>query len=105
RIDLTQQFVPQAELLHGTGAEILYDNVAAADHSQEQLAVVSIFEVQRDALFAAIQGSEIRRLTVDERIEASRIVASSGMFDLDDPRAHLGQHHRAEWAGQNPCQI
>ena len=45
-------------------------------------------------------GRRVRALAL-----AARVVAPSGLLDLDHARAHVGQQHRAIRAREHACQI
>jgi hypothetical protein len=94
-----------AQLLHGAGAEVLHDDVGLLEQLLEDLALLVVLEVERDAFLAAIDRREIGRLAVDERPVGAGVVAALGRLDLDHPRAHLGHQQGAVGAGKDAREI
>ena len=103
---LLVQGVPAvAQLLHRAGPEVLDDHVGLFEQLLEDLALLVVLEVERDAFLAAVDRGEVGRLALDERPVGARVVAALGRFDLDHPRAHLGHQQGAVGAGQDARQV
>ena len=79
---------------------------ARAISASRTRAALGVLEIERDALLVAVDAQEIRALAVDERRSpGARVVAAARMLDLDDPRAHVGEQHRAVRARQHARQV
>ena len=115
-----ERLIVQADLAERAGTKILHEDVALLDDSIEQRAAVGLLEIERDAFlvpidaeevgaFARVSGEPIARILRDGlqkgRPPAAGVVASAGLFDLDDARAHVGEKHRAIRSGQHARQI
>ncbi len=67
-----------------------------------------VLEVDREALLAAVDGVEDRRIAADlgvAEIEPAREVAAVGALDLDDPGAEVGKAQRAVGPGQELAHV
>ena len=99
RIVLAQFVVAEAVLLGGAGPEVLAEDVGAADQLAQDFAAFLGFQVQRDALYAAVVGFEIGARETRHDGRAARIVADLRHLDLDDLRAEIGHQHVGHRAG------
>ena len=102
---LVQRFPAIAQLLHRAGPEVLDDDVGLFEQLLEDLALLVVLEVERDAFLAAVDRGEVGRLALDERAVGARVVAALGRLDLDHPRAHLRHQEGAVGAGQDARQV
>src|ERR1700677_3387422 len=89
-----------SQALHDSWPEVLDHDVSLVKQTIQYFPVARNFEVERDALFPAIETHEIRRFVVDERTERTRVIASADAFDLDDPGSEVRKNHRAIRAGK-----
>ena len=65
-----------------------------------------LLEIEREAFLVPVDAQEVGALLSEERrTPSTRVVAAPGLLDLDDPGAHVGEHHRAVRAGQHARQI
>ena len=65
-----------------------------------------MFEIKREALFVPVDAHEIGTLAVLKwRSPPTRVVALTGLFDLDDPRTHIGEHHCAVWSREDSREV
>src|SRR5207249_11833137 len=97
--------VPEAELVHRPGPEVLEEHVALAHQRAEDLPTLGRLEVQRHALLVPVDGHEVGRLTADERWPTAGVVALTRLLDLDHLGAHVAERHRAEGTGENPGEV
>jgi uncharacterized protein YggE len=101
-----QRVVVEPEPREHAGAEVLHHDIGARDERVEHAASLGALEVQRHALLVPVDAQEIRALAVDEgRPPRARVVAAARLLDLDHPRAHVGEQHRAVRARQHARQI
>jgi len=76
--------------------EVLHEDVGGRDQLRQSLPRLGVLEVERDALFAAIQPDEVRGEPMHRLVVAASEIACPGPFDLDHPRAVIGEVPRAE---------
>ena len=93
------------ELVHGSGSVVLDQDVGMLEQSFEQGAVFDRLEIERNALFAAIERDEVRALFFDEGADVPGVVADAGAFNFDDPRAEIAKHHGAVRASEYPGEV
>ena len=105
RVQPGERLVPEAELVHRSRPEVLEEHVALARERLKDLASLGRLEVQGDALLVAVDRHEVRRLALDERRPAARVVALAGLLDLDDLGAHVTEHHGAEGTGEDAGEV
>ena len=78
------------------GPEVLDQHVGAIEQLLEDPLRPRLLQIERQALLVAVDAEEIRTLLTDKRRSPpARVVAAAGLLDLDDPRAHVGEQHRA----------
>ena len=87
RINFLHCFVIDAELVLDGGFVVLDHHVGCFRQFEKYLQPFRRFQIQRQALFIAMQILEIRPVTA----AASGIHARTGRFDLDDVRAPVGK--------------
>ena len=97
-IDLLQGFIAQAKLLHGAGPEVLNEDIHVFHQLQKY--ILSLLQIQSDALLAAVEVFVIAADTVFHRCEISAVVAGSGLLQLN----HLGAQIPQQCAGGGGCQ-
>ena len=97
--------VIDAELRHRADAQVLEHDVRALQQPEEQRFALGMLQVERDALFIAIQVDEVGRfVAVEGRTPRARDFAVERL-DLDDLRAIVAEHRRGEGAGQRVREI
>src|SRR6185369_1848812 len=62
-------------------------------------------QVDGDRFLGAVAGEVVGAVACELRLEAARLVAASGLLDLDDARAELGEDHRRERAREHPRKV
>ena len=98
--------VVEAQPGQRAGPEVLDEHIRLRDQPLEDLAAGRLLEIERDAFLVAVDAQEIRAFAVQERRSpAARVVALAGLLDLDDPRAHVGEQHRAIGAREDAGQV
>jgi hypothetical protein len=103
---LRHGLVVDVEPLGGTGAEVLDEDVRLFNQLVQRLLRVLVLQVQFEALLPVAQAPVVRRLALDERGSGvADGVAIAGLFDLDDLRALVRQHRRAEAAGDERREV
>src|SRR5262245_24821707 len=76
--------------------KILDDHVSFRDQPIEYLASARGFEIERHAFLVAVDAEEVGALAFDERRPPrARVVTFAGLFDFDDPRTEVREHHGA----------
>src|SRR5207249_4238958 len=88
RVQARQVIPADPEPVHDTRAEVLDDDVGAADEVEEYLAARCALQVEYQRALAAVPADEAEELE-PERIAARRL-------DLDDVGAELGEQQRTE---------
>ena len=110
-IDLLQDIIAQAQLVHHAGAVVFHHDIRFFDKLLEDLLALRGLQVQGDPLFVAVDVGKIDAfpLTIQifgtERGIAAGVVTAFGDLDLDDVCAHVSQHHGAEGAGKHTGQV
>ena len=108
-VDGTDGAVIEPVALEGADRKVLQEHVGFAREIADDGLPFGRAQIDRDRLLAAIAGEVIRALagaaTLDERLEAARLVAAVGLLDLDHARAELGQDHARERAGEHARQV
>ena len=101
-----QRAVVEPQAREHAGPEVLDEDIGARDERVEHAASLGALEVERHALLVPVDAQEVSALAVDERRSPrARVVAAARMLDLDDPRAHVGEQHRAVRARQHARQV
>jgi len=96
----------EAELGQRAGPEVLDQYVRARDEPIERGSALGLLEVERHALLVAVDAHEIRALArLKGRTPAAGVVALARLFDLDHPRAEVGEEHRAVRPGEHAGQV
>ena len=67
RIEFGQPLGGESESIENSGAEVLHENVGAADKIFEGCAPAVGFEVERDRLLVPVRGEEVRRFPLRVR--------------------------------------
>ena len=79
---------------------------ARSSNCLEDPAPLGVLQIERQTLLVPVDAEEVRAFFTDEgRSPPARVVAAAGLLDLDDPRAHVGEQHRAVGPGQHARQI
>ncbi|MNN06385.1 hypothetical protein D3C81_1191750 [compost metagenome] len=105
-LDGLELFVAQAQLLGAAGLEVVDDHVELRQQVVDDLHAFLALQVQRDRPLVAVHAVEVRGLGLaDAHAPVARIVAASGVLDLDDFGAEVGQHLAAQRAGEHARQI
>ena len=108
-VELVHRCGGEAQTVEDTGPEVLEKDVRAFDETAQHLLAVVALEVEGDRFLVAIAGEEVGGLAVvlgthEGRAPGSGVV-TGGLFDLDDSRAQVGQHHAGVGPGEGPAQI
>ena len=101
-IHLGQRLVSQIQAFHHAGAKAFQEYVGSFDEPQQDGPSLVRFEVQGEALFAAVKGAKEKAFAafrVDGRHVAGP-VAAAGTLDLDDLKAQVGQDAGAVGTGK-----
>ncbi len=93
RVDPFQVLVAEAVLLGRAGAEVLSEDVGALDEAVEDLAPFRGFQIEGEALHAAVVGLEIGAGEAGNAARLARVVADLRNLDLDDLRAQIRHQH------------
>ena len=92
--------------LERAGPEVLHQHVGLLDQLLEHRAPRGRLVVERDAFLVAVDAQEVRALGTDKRrAPVARVVALAGLFNLDDARAEIAQHHGAVRAREHTGEI
>ncbi len=105
RVRRGERGVPDAERVDHAGAEALDDDVGAPREGEERPAAARVLEVDRDRALVAVHRPVERACGPAVRAERARIVAGTGVLDLDDVGAQIGEMERAHRPGQQPRQV
>jgi hypothetical protein len=89
----------EAEPLGPAGGQVLHEHVRPVDEPAQQRPAGVVLEVENDGLLAPVQPHEIGRLAVYGLVVATREVAPVRPFDLDYPRAEVGELPGGEGGG------
>ena len=99
RLHRGERLVVGAEARGDAGREVLDDDVGCPRQVEHDRAGLGAGEVEADALFARIAAHEVGALVLAVCLELMRstahLVAASGLLDLDDARAEIGEEARA----------
>ncbi len=98
RISRGERRVADAELVHHARAKALDDDIRALDHREERVARRGLFEIERERALAAIDREKPARHAALQWWQRAQIITELRILDLDDIRAHVGEHHREERA-------
>ncbi len=91
---MPQVVVSQPEVIEGSDAEILDQDVGAIDEALQRVACRALLQIERNAALVAVHHHERAGLARDlGRDEAAGVVAAGYLLDLDDVGAHVGQQH------------
>ncbi len=97
--------VAQAEARHHAGLEVLDEHVGFLRQTPQDLLPAGILQVERDALLPAVDAHEIGAFRTDKRAEGPGVVALPRPLNLDHLGAEIGEHHRAERAGEDAGEV
>ena len=89
RINLREFVVREAKMLHRARPKILSDHVRFAYHIEKDSPVGIIFQIEGDALLAAVDEAEIKGLILDEWSIGPRIITVPRRLDLDNSSAEI----------------
>ena len=104
RIDLLQRRAIQLESPHHPRAEIFDQNIRAGGQLADDINRVRRFQVEHQAFLAGIELAEHRTGPIaDRRAGPHRLTLHR--LDLDDFRAHVGQHPGAVWTGDRSREV
>src|SRR5487761_1181083 len=105
RIARVEGIPAKTEPGHDARAVAFDEHIGVLDQAEEEVAAQGRLEVQGEAALVAVDGVEQDALAVDKRWGPAQVVATAGLLDLDHVRAHVGQEHGAEGAGQEAGQV
>ena len=100
-----QRAVVQLQPSHHAGAKIFDQDIGVGDKPADDFDRVRRFQIENEAFLADIElaeGGAEQPLRTGGRV---RIVSPSAGLDLDDLRAHVGEHPRAMRAGNRGRKI
>ena len=90
------RLVAESQTVHRAGTEVLHEHVRPIEQLLENPARLRLLQIERQALLVPVDAEEVRTFFADERRSPpARVVPAAGLLDLDDPRAHVGEQHRA----------
>ena len=95
--------VAHAPLVHGPGAEVLHDDVAAPGEVEEHLPALVGPQVEAEAALVAVDvgvGERQRRVRPRQQRRQAADDLTAGQLDLDDVGAQIGEDAAAHRAGQ-----
>ncbi len=101
---LAQRLVGQAQARGGARREVLHQHVGAGQQLLQQRQRLGLLEIEAEALLGTIGPDEVRRQAVDPLVVTAGEIADAGAFDLDHPRAEIGQLAGAEGRGDGVLQ-
>ena len=116
RIELMQRGIVELQSPHHARAKILDQHIGGRDQPANRFHSLGRFQIEHQAVLADIELAEGGAAIVAHRRTGPHRLAFGG-FDLDDLRAHVGEHPRAmrsgnrgrkiedAQAGEAPCQI
>ena len=76
--------------------KVLNEYIRACDQLGKNILCRGVFDVEREAFLRAIEPDKPTGVTAHRLVVIAREVARSGAFDLDDPRAEVGQMARSK---------
>ncbi len=101
--------IVEAIALERADRKVLHEHIGLAREIADDRLAFRRPQIDRDRLLAAVAGKIVGALggtvLLDEGLEASRLVAAIGLFDLDHGGAQLGEDHAGEGAGQHAREI
>ena len=99
-----QRAIIELQTPHHARAKILDQDIGGCDQPADDVDRVGRFQVEHEALLADIELAEGGAAAVAQRRPGPHRLAFGGL-DLDDLRAHVGQHPRAMRAGDRGRKI
>ena len=105
-VDLPDSCVVDPEFCGDTRFEVLHDEVCVPDQIEEHRLALRVLQIERHALFAAVEDGEVFAFSVCfiERAPGPRLVACR-RFYFDDLRTVIRQDHGAERAAHRGRQV
>ena len=112
--------IVEPELGQRARPEVLDQDIALRDQAFEHLPPLGMLEVEGHAFLVPVDAEEVRALAVHvgapgartwragvmkRRAPGARVVALARLLDFDDPRAHVGEQHRAIRTGQHAGEV
>jgi hypothetical protein len=85
-----QRLAADAETVGGARRQVLHEDVGLGDHRAHEFEILRLLQVDAAGLLAPVDPHEIARLTERIVVVAAGEVAVRA-FELDDPRAGVGQ--------------
>ena len=95
-----QRLVVQAATLQDARPIVLNDHIHVRNQRPDQFDRLGLFEIETDALLAAILLDEVDTAAVLEKGDGARRVALLGLFDLNDLGSEFGHQAGGRRAGQ-----
>jgi hypothetical protein len=89
----------EPEAVGGARGQVLDEHVGGVDEPAEEVAVTGFLDVELDALLAPVEPDEVAGLAERGPVVAAGKVTAAGPFDLDDPRAEVGELTGGERGG------
>ena len=109
RLHRGERLVVGAQARGDAGREVLDDDVGRPRQVEDDRAGLGAGEVEADALLARIAAHEVGALVLAVCLElvrtAAHLVAASGLLDLDDARAEIGEEARAVRAREHAREV
>ena len=90
-VDGLQQFVGNAELLHGAGLEVLDHGVGCLDQLQEEIPLGRILHVEEDGALAPVPGGVVAAVVIPDDVAVAGVVPHGRILNFDDLRAVVAQ--------------
>src|SRR5688572_15832475 len=88
----------EAKLLDAAWLEVLYEYIRRSNHGIEQQTLILRRQVQADRFFAPVEPNKVSALPLHKLVVVAREI-TFGTFDLDHPRAGIGQPGRCVRCG------
>jgi hypothetical protein len=100
-----ERVVAAAEAREHARAKALEQHVVVAHEAAEQGRALGSLEVEHHVALVAVEG-EVRRAHVTRHgRHVTEVVPLTGVFDLVDARAEVGEHERGEGAGEQSGEV
>src|SRR6266702_3957275 len=105
RVEGGQCFVSQPQSIHDARAVVFNENVAPGCELLDQRHAGRGFQIDDDALLAAVYAQEIVTLSLTERRKGTGLVTRSWGLDLEHLRAQIGQGERGCRSRQHASEV
>ena len=104
-VNLLEGLIAQPQPLHHAGPEVLQHHIGLLHHLEEGLFPLRGLQIEGDTLLVAVEVHVVAALPVDHGGILPAVVPFAHRLNFNHIRSHVGQHHPAEGAGQDPGQV